>query len=97
MENQLYVAMISGGSLKEPRFEKFEITENDVQEFIHIFSAVTSMIKSRREEISVQDAIDSLKEDYISSFEQSGGKVILLTEEQFNGIFNFVGEFLKKE
>lgn len=85
MENQLYVAMISGGPLKEPKFEKFEITEDDIQECIE------------EEEMSVQDAIDFIKDDYISAYEQSGCKAILLTEEQFNGIFNFVGEFLKKE
>lgn len=85
MENQLYVAMISGGPLKEPKFEKLEITEDDIHECIE------------EEEMSVQDAIDFIKDDYISSYEQSGCKAILLTEEQFNGIFNFVGEFLKKE
>lgn len=85
MENQLYVAMISGGPLKEPKFEKFEITEDDIEEC------------REEDEMSVQDAIDFIKDDYVSAYEQSGCRVILLTEEQFNGIFNFVGEFLKKE
>lgn len=84
MANEIYVAMISGGPLKEPKFEKFEITEDEITEALEEYE-------------TREDAIDFIKEDYISSFEQRGCKVILLTEEQFNGIFDFVGEFIKKE
>jgi len=84
MANEIYVAMISGGPLKEPKFEKFEITEEEITEALEEYE-------------TREDAIDYIKEDYISSFEQRGCKVILLTEEQFNGIFDFVGEFIKKE
>jgi len=84
MANEIYVAMISGGPLKEPKFEKFEITEEEITEALEEYE-------------TREDAIDFIKEDYISSFEQRGCKVILLTEEQFNGIFDFVGEFIKKE
>ena len=70
--------------MKEPKFEKFEITEEEITEALEEYE-------------TREDAIDYIKEDYISSFEQRGCKVILLTEEQFNGIFDFVGEFIKKE
>ena len=32
MANEIYVAMISGGPLKEPKFEKVEITEEEIIE-----------------------------------------------------------------
>jgi len=87
MANKIYVAMISGGPLKEPKFEKFEITEEEIQEWL---------AEGDGDE-TVQDAIDYLKEDYIFSWEQRLCKVVLLTEDQFTGIFNFVGEFIKPD
>ena len=86
MANEIYVAMISGGPLKEPKFEKVEITEEEIIE-----------LQEEEDYETREDAIDFIKEDYISSYEQRGCKCVLLSEEQFNGIFNFVGEFLKKD
>lgn len=80
-----YVAIIKGPKEYLPegtKFEKFEITQDDIDEFF------SEYVEGETEE----DAINYYIDEYAAGWEQRWCSVQLLTEDEFNSLYNSVQE-----
>jgi len=80
-----YVAIIKGPKEYLPegtKFEKFEITQDDIDEFL----------SEGNEDETEEDAINYYIDEYTAEWGQRWCSVQLLTEDEFNSLYNSVQE-----
>ena len=80
-----YVAIIKGPKAYLPegtKFEKVEITQEEIDDFL----------EEGEEGETEEDAIQYYKEEYAAEWEQRWCSVTLLSESEFNALYNSVQE-----
>jgi hypothetical protein len=85
-----YVAVIKGPNEIIPggvKFERLEITEEEIQEYL----------EEGEEDETEDDAIKYILEEYIASYEQRLCNVVILSPEEFDKVYNYLGHLIIDE